>query len=98
VVKSQYRRYRILFRYKKQVDWIKGKGRIAAAGQVVVEGKDGSQNLRHQKKHYDRHRSESMPLPASPVDEKRIVHINRRVRTDIRAESMSFSAGGVIGL
>ena len=70
VVKDNTSGIEYLFR-KNKIDWIKGKGRIAGAGQVTVEGRHGA--LTYTAKNIIiATGSESMPLPGVTVDEKRV--------------------------
>src|ERR1700733_1353075 len=71
VVKDNTSGIEFLFK-KNKIEWIKGKGRIEAPGQVSVEGPNGAQMLTTDKILIATG-SESMPLPGVTVDEKRIV-------------------------
>ncbi|MDP9128090.1 MAG: FAD-dependent oxidoreductase, partial [Pseudomonadota bacterium] len=71
VVKDNTAGIEFLFR-KNKVDWLQGRGSVAAQGQVVVEGANGSQ-IYATKNILIATGSESMPLPGVDVDEKRIV-------------------------
>src|SRR5277367_6312132 len=67
VVTANVKGVEFLFR-KNKVTWLKGAGRIAAPGQVSVDGK-----IYSTKHIVIATGSESIPLPGVTVDEKRIV-------------------------
>jgi len=71
VVKDNTAGIEYLFK-KNKIDWLKGRGTIAGAGQVIVTGAAGAQNY-ITKNILIATGSESMPLPGITVDEKRIV-------------------------
>ncbi len=96
VVKDNTAGIEYLFK-KNKVDWIKGKGSIAAAGQVVVEGKDGKQTYAT-RNILIATGSESMPLQGITVDEKRIVTSTGALSLSPVPKSMVVIGGGVIGL
>jgi dihydrolipoamide dehydrogenase len=96
VVKDNTAGIEYLFK-KNKIDWIKGKGRIAAAGQVAVEGSGGA--LTYTTKNIlIATGSESMPLPNVMVDEKRIVTSTGALSLTAVPKSMVVIGGGVIGL
>src|SRR5438132_12726073 len=72
VVSTLTRGVEFLFR-KNKVDWLKGKGRIAAPGRVVVIGADGASQEIEATSIIIASGSESTPLPGIEIDEKRIV-------------------------
>ena len=92
VIKDNTGGIEFLFR-KHKVEWIKGRGKIAAAGKVDVAGKT-----------YTTDRiliatgSESMPLAGVAVDEKRIVTSTGALNLSRVPKSMVVIGGGVIGL
>lgn len=96
VVKDNTAGIEFLFR-KHKVEWIKGKGRIAAAGQVVVDGVTGTQTL-STKNILIATGSESTPLPGVTVDEKRIVTSTGALELSSVPKSLIVIGGGVIGL
>jgi len=96
VVKDNTGGIEYLFR-KHKVEWIKGKGRIGAVGQVVVDGTTGSQTLTT-KNILIATGSESTPLPGVAVDEKRIVTSTGALELTVVPKKMVVIGGGVIGL
>ena len=96
VVKDNTGGIEYLFR-KHKIDWIKGKGRIAAVGQVAVDGATGSQTYTT-KNILIATGSESMPLPNITVDEKRIVTSTGALELSAVPKTMVVIGGGVIGL
>ncbi len=96
VVKDNTAGVEYLFR-KNKIDWLKGRGRIAAPGQVVVEGAEGSQTYAA-KKILIATGSESMPLNGVTVDEKRIVSSTGALVLPQVPKNMIVIGGGVIGL
>src|SRR5215831_10106738 len=72
VVTTLTRGVEFLFR-KNKIDWIKGKGRIAASGRVAVTGMDGSAQEIEAGSIIIATGSESTPLSGVEIDEKRIV-------------------------
>jgi dihydrolipoamide dehydrogenase len=78
---------------KNKVTWLKGAGRIVAAGQVDVDG------TIHTTKHIViATGSESTPLPGVPVDEKRIVTSTGALELDAVPKHLVVIGAGVIGL
>jgi len=96
VVKDNTAGIEFLFK-KNKIDWLKGKGRIAAIGQVAVEGAGGSQ-IYATKNILIATGSESMPLPGITVDEKRIVTSTGALSLSPVPKTMTVIGGGVIGL
>jgi dihydrolipoamide dehydrogenase len=96
VVKDNVAGIEFLFR-KNKVDWLKGKGRIVASGQVEVTGADGKQTYAT-KNILIATGSESMPLPGVTVDEKRIVSSTGALALSPIPKSMVVIGGGYIGL
>jgi dihydrolipoamide dehydrogenase len=96
VVKDNTSGIEYLFR-KNKIDWIKGKGRIAAAGQVTVEGSGAAQTYAT-KNILIATGSESSPLPGVAVDEKRIVTSTGALSLPLVPKTMVIIGGGVIGL
>ena len=96
VVKDNTAGIEYLFR-KHKIDWLKGRGRINAAGKISVEGATGP-------KTYTAGNiliatgSESMPLPGIAVDEKRIVTSTGALALPSVPTSLVVIGGGVIGL
>jgi dihydrolipoamide dehydrogenase len=96
VVKDNTAGIEYLFK-KNKVDWIKGKGSIAAPGQVVVETAAGKQTYAT-KNIIIATGSDSTPLPGIAVDEKRIVTSTGALSLSPVPKSMVVIGGGVIGL
>ena len=88
----------IEFLFKKNgVEYIRGRGHIAGAGKVEVDGDNGKQMLE------TRHiviatGSEVTPLPGVEIDEKRIVSSTGALALDKVPEHLVLIGAGVIGL
>jgi dihydrolipoamide dehydrogenase len=92
VVTANVRGIEFLFK-KNKVTWLKGEGRIAAAGRVMVDGTE------YAAKHIViATGSESSPLRGVAVDEKRIVTSTGALELDHVPEHLVVIGGGVIGL
>ena len=92
VVGANVKGVEFLFR-KNKVTWLKGTGRIVAAGQVDVDG------TIHTTKHIViATGSESTPLRGVEVDEKRIVTSTGALELDAVPGHLVVIGGGVIGL
>jgi dihydrolipoamide dehydrogenase len=78
---------------KNQVAWLKGSGRIAAAGRVEVGGTEYEA-----KTIVIATGSESIPLPGVTVDERRIVSSTGALELDAVPTSLAVIGGGYIGL
>lgn len=92
VVSANVKGVEFLFK-KNRITWLKGEGRIAGAGQVVVEGR----------RYAARHiiiatGSESIPLPGITVDEKRIVTSTGGLELESVPKHLVVIGGGYIGL
>ena len=96
VVKDNTAGIEFLFR-KNKIDWLKGRGRIVAAGQVEVQGADGTKTYAT-KNILIATGSESMPLPGIAVDEKRVVTSTGALALTAVPKTMVVIGGGVIGL
>jgi dihydrolipoamide dehydrogenase len=96
VVKDNTAGIEYLFK-KNKIDWLKGRGRIVAAGQVAVDGANGSETYAT-KNILIATGSESMPLAGITVDEKRIVTSTGALELASVPKSMVVIGGGVIGL
>ena len=97
VVTTLTRGVEFLFR-KNKVDWLKGKGRIAAPGRVVVTGADGASQEIEAGSIIIASGSESTPLPGIDIDEKRIVTSTGALALDRVPERLVVIGGGYIGL
>ena len=92
VVGANVKGIEFLFR-KNKVTWLKGTGRILAAGRVDVDG------AVHETKHIViATGSESTPLRGVDVDEKRIVTSTGALELDTVPGHLVVIGGGVIGL
>ena len=92
VVTANVKGVEFLFK-KNKVDWLKGEGRIAAPGRVVVDGKEyAAKNI------VIATGSESIPLPGVTVDEKRIVTSTGALELDAVPKRLVVIGGGYIGL
>ena len=92
VVGANVKGVEFLFR-KNKVTWLKGTGRILAAGQVDVDG------TVHTAQHIViATGSESTPLPGVPVDEKRIVTSTGALELNAVPKHLVVIGAGVIGL
>ena len=78
VVTTLTRGVEFLFR-KNKIDWLKGTGRIAAPGRVVVTGADGASQEIEAGSIIIATGSETSPLPGIEIDESRIVSVDRRL-------------------
>ena len=92
VVTANVKGVEFLFK-KNKITWLKGTGRIAAPGQVSVDGK--IYNTRHI---VIATGSESIPLPGVTVDEKRIVTSTGALELDAVPKRLVVIGGGYIGL
>ena len=92
VVGANVKGVEFLFR-KNKIAWLKGTGRIVAAGQVDVDG------TAHTAKYIViATGSESTPLPGVAVDEKRIVTATGALELDAVPKHLVVIGAGVIGL
>ncbi|MGB9151961.1 MAG: dihydrolipoyl dehydrogenase [Alphaproteobacteria bacterium] len=96
VVKDNTAGIEYLFR-KNKIDWLKGRGKIIASGQVAVASPSGTQTYTT-KNILIATGSESMPLPGITVDEKRIVTSTGALSLSPAPKTMVVIGGGVIGL
>src|SRR5467141_398661 len=99
VVTTLTRGVEFLFR-KNKVDWLKGKGRIAAPGRVVVAGAGGERGSEELEvgSILIASGSASTPLPGIDIDEKRIVSSTGALALDRVPERLVVIGGGYIGL
>jgi dihydrolipoamide dehydrogenase len=89
----------IEFLFKKnKVDYIKGTGRIIAAGKVEVVGFDGSDQTLETKNIIIATGSEPMPLPGVDVDEETIVTSTGALTLAEVPKHLVLIGGGIIGL
>jgi dihydrolipoamide dehydrogenase len=92
VVSANVKGVEFLFK-KNKVTWLKGSGRIAAPGQVDVDGT--TYNAKHI---IIATGSESIPLPGVTVDEKQIVTSTGALELDKVPGHLVVIGGGYIGL
>ncbi|HTC09326.1 MAG TPA: dihydrolipoyl dehydrogenase [Acetobacteraceae bacterium] len=92
VVTANVKGVEFLFR-KNKVTWLKGTGRIVAAGKVEVAG-----TVYETKNIVIATGSESMPLAGVEVDEKQIVSSTGGLEIDVVPKHLVVIGGGVIGL
>jgi dihydrolipoamide dehydrogenase len=97
VVETLTRGVEFLFR-KNKVDWLKGKARIAAPGQLVIGPGDGAAQEIEAKHIVIATGSESTPLPGLAVDEQRIVSSTSALSLPQVPERLAVVGGGYIGL
>jgi len=97
VVTTLTRGVEFLFR-KNKVDWLKGKGRIAAPGRLAITGSDGAAREVEATSIIISTGSESARLPGIDIDEKRIVSSTGALSLDRVPERLTVIGGGYIGL
>ena len=86
-----------LFR-KNKVEWLKGRGRIAGPGKVVVRAEDGSETTHGAKNIVIATGSVPAPLPGVEVDQARIVDSTGALSLPEVPGRMIVIGAGVIGL
>jgi dihydrolipoamide dehydrogenase len=96
VVKDNTGGIEFLFK-KNKIDWLKGKGRISAKGEVTVEG-DGGAEVIGAKNIIIATGSESIPVAGVEVDEQRIVTSTGALELTEVPKRLAVIGGGVIGL
>jgi dihydrolipoamide dehydrogenase len=96
-VESLTKGVEFLFR-KNKVDWLKGWGRIAGAGKVVVTADDGSETEHQAKDIVIASGSEPAPLPGVEVDQARIVDSTGALSLPEVPKHLVVIGAGVIGL
>jgi dihydrolipoamide dehydrogenase len=89
----------IEFLFKKnKVEWIKGRGRIAGAGKVVVTAEDGSEQTLEAKNIVVATGSEPSGLAGIKVDQTRIVDSTGALAIPVVPKKMIVIGAGIIGL
>ena len=89
----------IEFLFKKnKVDWIKGRGKIAGAGQVEVEGADGSKTTLATKNIVIATGSEPTPLPGVEFVEGKVVDSTGALSLGAVPKHLIVVGAGIIGL
>jgi dihydrolipoamide dehydrogenase len=97
VVTTLTRGVEFLFR-KNKVDWLRGKGRIAAPGRVAVAGADDASQEIEATSIIIASGSESTPLPGVGINERRIVSSTGALSLDHVPDRLVVIGGGYIGL
>ncbi len=97
VVSTLTRGVEFLFR-KNKIDWLKGRGLIAAPGRVAVSGPDGAILEVEGTSIIVATGSESMSLPGIDIDEQRIVSSTGALSLDRVPQRLTVIGGGYIGL
>jgi dihydrolipoamide dehydrogenase len=97
VVTTLTRGVEFLFR-KNKIDWVKGKGRIAAPGRVMVSGADDDPQEIEAGSIVIATGSESSPLAGIEIDEKRVVSSTGALALDRVPGRLVVIGGGYIGL
>ncbi|MGZ8370602.1 MAG: dihydrolipoyl dehydrogenase family protein, partial [Caulobacteraceae bacterium] len=89
----------IEFLFKKnKADWIKGEGRIAGPGKVIVKAEDGAEQTLEAKNIVIATGSEPAPLPGVTVDQQRIVDSTGALALPEVPKHLVVIGAGVIGL
>ena len=96
-VKSNVDGVAFLFK-KNKIDWIKGAGKVAAAGKVDVALNAGGTQTLAAKAIVIATGSEVVSLPSLPIDEKKIVSSTGALTLGEVPKTMVLVGGGVIGL
>jgi dihydrolipoamide dehydrogenase len=97
VVTTLTRGVEFLF-HKNKIEWLKGKGRIAGPGRLVVTGPDGASQEIEATSIIIATGSESTPLPGIEIDEKRVVSSTGALTLDHVPDRLVVIGGGYIGL
>jgi dihydrolipoamide dehydrogenase len=89
----------VAFLFKKnKIDWIKGEGRIAAAGKVVVKGEDGNETTLETRAIVIATGSDVARLPSVEIDEKTVISSTGALSLPRVPKKMIVVGAGVIGL
>ncbi|HYC97478.1 dihydrolipoyl dehydrogenase [Brevundimonas sp.] len=89
----------IEFLFKKnKVDWVKGRGRIAGAGQVEVTAADGSKTTLTAKNIVIATGSEPTPLPGVAFEAGRVVDSTGALSLPVVPKQLIVVGAGIIGL
>jgi dihydrolipoamide dehydrogenase len=86
-----------LFR-KNKVDWLKGEGRLAGPGKVIVKAADGAEETHEAKNIVLATGSEPAPLAGVKIDRKRIVDSTGALSLPEVPQHLVVIGAGVIGL
>jgi dihydrolipoamide dehydrogenase len=89
----------VAFLFKKnKIDWLKGEGRIAAPGKVVVKGADGAETNYEAKHIVIATGSDVARLPGVEIDEKVVVSSTGGIALAAVPKRLLVVGAGVIGL
>jgi dihydrolipoamide dehydrogenase len=89
----------VAFLFKKnKIDWVKGEGRIAAPGKVVVKGEDGNENTLETNAIVIATGSDVARLPGVEIDETTIVSSTGALTLPKVPKRLIVVGAGVIGL
>jgi len=89
----------VAFLFKKnKIEWVKGEGRIAAPGRVVVKGEDGNEKTLETKAIVIATGSDVARLPGVEIDEKTIVSSTGALTLPKAPKRLIVVGAGVIGL
>ena len=89
----------VAFLFKKnKIDWVKGEGRIAAPGKVLVKGEDGNESTLETKAIVIATGSDVARLPGVDIDEKTVVSSTGALSLPKVPEKLMVVGAGVIGL
>ena len=89
----------VAFLFKKnKIDWIKGEGRIAAPGKVVVKSEDGAETTHETKATVIATGSDVARLPGVEIDEKTVVSSTGALSLPNVPKKLIVVGAGVIGL
>jgi dihydrolipoamide dehydrogenase len=89
----------VAFLFKKnKIDWVKGEGRIAAPGKVVVKGEDGNENTLKTNAIVIATGSDVARLPGVEIDETTIVSSTGALTLPKVPKRLIVVGAGVIGL
>src|SRR5271166_5686557 len=89
----------VAFLFKKnKIDWVKGEGRIAAPGKVVVKGEDGAETAHETKATVIATGSDVARLPGVEIDEKTVVSSTGALSLPNVPKKLIVVGAGVIGL
>src|SRR5271157_691747 len=89
----------VAFLFKKnKIDWVKGEGRIAAPGRVVVKGEDGNEKTLETKSIVIATGSDVARLPGVEIDEKTVVSSTGALSLPKVPKKLLVVGAGIIGL
>ncbi len=89
----------VAFLFKRnKIDWVKGEGRIAAPGKVVVKGEDGNAKILEARAIVIATGSDVARLPGVEIDEKTVVSSTGALSLSKVPKKLIVVGAGVIGL